>query len=128
MTLLDILRENIAVKRVKIGFWGETEQDFENKVASDISMSVFTDDGLLEFRDLFKLPIKRIKDGCIYIDTNDNVEIQDKISRLWSIYTCLGPFDWEGKYDNTDAVKKCSDEDIKDRMKYFEYTSEMVSL
>ena len=125
MTLLDILREHVAVKKIKIGFYGETEKDFEEKLASDMSMMVFTDEGLEEFRDILNLPIKQIKNSCIYIFTNGNVKIEEKISYFWSLYTRLGSFDWKGEYDYSSESKEYTIEEILEHRRYFEFTSEM---
>lgn len=126
MRLLDGLQDNVAIKRVKIGFYGESEKDFEEKIASDISLVVFTDEGIEEFRDIMMLPIKQIKDNCIYIFTNGNVKMEEKITRFWKLYTSLGVFDWEGNYDySTGEPKDYSIEEILEHRKYFEFTSEM---
>lgn len=127
MTLLDVLKKNIAIKNVRVGFYGEDVEKYNKKIASDLSILVFTEDGLKEFREVLNIPIKQIKDGNIYLFANRDKTKEEKITYFWNLYTRLGRFDWKGVYDYSapESCRKATIDEILEHRRFFEFTAEM---
>lgn len=127
MTLLDVLHDNIAIKDLRVGYYGQSEQEVKAKVASDFSIILLEDEGIYVFRDLLKLPIKQIKDNCIYIYTNGDANAEKKISYFWDLYTKLGAFRWDGDYRNSKGYPSFTPYDVKLHSRYFTNTAEIIA-
>lgn len=127
MTFLDVLHENIVIKDLRVGYYRQSEQEMKAKVASDFSIILLEDEGIAEFRDLFKLPIKQIKDNCVYIFTDGDVNAANKISYFWDLYTKLGAFSWEGDYRESKGYPSFDSYDVKLHSRYFTNTAEIIA-
>lgn len=125
MTLMEILEKYSGIKGIRVGYFGETPEDFAKKKKSDLSIICFTPFGLKKYEKILNLPIKQVTEKSeIMLATNGNKELQDLITEFWNLFTLYGEFKWEGDYNSDDIVDVSDIADLIQHRKCFEFTSE----